>query len=534
MENSNKKRIISVIIILILSALIIVASIFYKTNYKEQTFDTIIYHLTNGGGNANYEVVWIALKVCILPLIVLCIVLILPVTSFGNKTFSIKLKFKGKKKVFQIYPNKLIVKSKIRYSLIILFLSVMFGLAQIGFFTYVNNQVNRSTIFEDEYVASDTVELTFPEEKRNLIYIFLESMETTLTSKENGGGWEYSIIPELEQLAIDNINFSNTEKLGGAITMPCTEWTAAGLVSQTASVPLKISLPDHNDYKGYTSFLPGVCSLGDILKEAGYNLEVMFGSDASFGGRKDYFTVHGNYEIFDYYTAIEEGKMTEEDKVWWGYDDDDLFKWAKEEILELAKKDEPFNFVMLTADTHFTDGYLSENVGDEFETQYENVFAYSSKNVCRFIEWIQKQDFYDNTTIVVVGDHVGMQTEFYEDHLDKDYTRVVYNTFINSAIPEENSKNRDFSTLDIFPTVLASIGVKIEGERLGLGTNLFSGEKTLIEKYGAEYVYDELSKRSNYYNKHLLKDNYYEMIIKNYKKDDTNTVEQNEINNVTN
>lgn len=533
MKENNKRKTRVAIIILILSAIIIIASMYYKLNYKEQTFDTILYYLINGGGNANYEVVGKAFKVCILPLSVLCAIFILPLTRLGKKEFLIKMKLGGKKKVFQLYPNKLAVGNKIRYSLIILFISIMFGLTQIGLFSYINNQVSRSAIFEEEYKGSESVQITFPEKKRNLIYIFLESMETTLTSKENGGGWDYSIIPELEKLAMDNINFSNTEKLGGAVTMSGTDWTAASLVSQTSGVPLKVFLPDHNSYNGYSSFLPGVCSLGDILKKEGYNLKIMFGSDASFGGRRDYFTIHGNYEIFDYYTAIEEGKMTKEDKVWWGYDDDDLFKWAKNEVLELAEQDEPFNFIMLTADTHFVDGYLSENAGNEFETQYENVFAYSSKNVCNFVEWIQQQDFYENTTIVVVGDHLGMQTEFYEEHLDKNYTRTVYNTFINSAIPETNSKNRDFSTLDIFPTVLASIGVEIEGDRLGLGTNLFSGRETLIEQYGYNYIEKQLSRRSNYYNKHLLKDNYFEMIVNNISKNEENTLTQNEINNIT-
>ena len=87
----------------------------------------------------------------------------------------------------------------------------------------------------------------------------------------------------------------------------------------------------------------------------------MVGSDASFGGRSNYFTNHGEYEIFDYYSAIEEGKMTEEDKVWWGFDDYDLFTWAKDEILELASVDEPFNFTLLTVNTHFPDGYLEEH-----------------------------------------------------------------------------------------------------------------------------------------------------------------------------
>ena len=501
----KRKQIIIAVIILIVAVVMCVASVYYKVNYKEQTFDTIIYHLLRGPEKANTEVVGIALRVCIIPIIILVLILSIPLTDF-NKNIVIKK--------FQIYPFKKVLKNKIKYSLIILTLSIFFSLGQIGLYSYIINQVNRSEIFEKEYVASENVKITFPKEKRNLIYIFLESMETTLVSKENGGGWEYSIIPELEKMAEENINFSNTENLGGALSIPGTSWTVAGMVAQTSGTPLKIDI-DTNAYSGYSSFLPGVYSLGDILKNEGYNLKVMFGSDASFGGRRDYFTIHGNYEIFDFYTAIEEGKMTKEDEVWWGFSDDDLFKWAKDEIIELANQDKPFNFIMLTADTHFTDGYLSENVENNFETQYENVFAYSSKSVYEFVDWIKKQDFYENTTIVIVGDHIGMQTEFYEEHLEKEYERTIYNTFINSAIPEVNSKNRQFSTLDIFPTVLASIGVEIEGDRLGLGTNLFSGKPTLIEQYGYKKVQKEIERRSNFYNKELLGDNYIEMITSN-------------------
>ena len=42
---------------------------------------------------------------------------------------------------------------------------------------------------------------TFPEEKRNLIYIYLESMETTYFNKDEGGALEVNIIPELYELA---------------------------------------------------------------------------------------------------------------------------------------------------------------------------------------------------------------------------------------------------------------------------------------------------------------------------------------------
>ena len=58
--------------------------------------------------------------------------------------------------------------------------------------------------------------------------------------------------------------------------------------------------------------------------------------------------------------------------------------------------------------------------------------------------------------------------------------------------------------MDLYPTTLGALGAKIEGNRLALGTNLFSDEKTLIEKYGLTYVNDELSKNSRFYDNNIL------------------------------
>ena len=56
----------------------------------------------------------------------------------------------------------------------------------------------------------------------------------------------------------------------------------------------------------------------------------------------------------------------------------------------------------------------------------------------------------------------------------------------------------------MFPTILSAIGGEIEGNRLGLGANLFSDEKTIVEKYGYEKVKEEICKRSDFY-KNLIK-----------------------------
>jgi phosphoglycerol transferase len=52
--------------------------------------------------------------------------------------------------------------------------------------------------------------------------------------------------------------------------------------------------------------------------------------------------------------------------------------------------------------------------------------------------------------------------------------------------------------------MLAALGCEIEGDHLGLGVNLFSGEQTLSEQYGYDYLFQELRKQSATYNKLML------------------------------
>lgn len=53
--------------------------------------------------------------------------------------------------------------------------------------------------------------------------------------------------------------------------------------------------------------------------------------------------------------------------------------------------------------------------------------------------------------------------------------------------------------MDLFPTVLSAMGFEIEGDRLGLGTDLFSDRDTLLERRGFQWLERELGKASDYY-----------------------------------
>lgn len=504
-------RIIPIVLALIvgLSALLAVSASYYADVYGSDYLDEILFYMATGLEGADLSVIVDFIKSQLFIFIVLLIVLLFPLLTF-KKRYRATLEYKNKQKQIRFFPFFTTLKGKTTYTFIVFICILTFSYYAVEIEKYIEKINARSTFIEEHYVDPKKVAITFPNEKRNLILLFLESMEPTMMSKANGGAWGYSVMPELENLAIQHLNFSNTATLGGSLPAIGTTWTVAGLVATTAGIPLRIPVGGHK-YNA-DNLLSGATTLGDILDKEGYRSAFIFGSDAKYGGRHQYFTNHGHYEIFDVNTAIERNYMKEEDKVFWGFEDEQLFEWAKQEIVQLAVKDEPFHFGLLTVNTHFPDGWSEKTMAETYPTQYENVHAHSSKQVGAFIEWLQEQDFYDHTTVVLVGDHKSMQpTEYYDTRIDSDYTRVVFNTFINSPLEPSQAKLRDFTSFDMFPTILASIGASIEGDRLGLGVNLFSDQPTLAEQHGIVAMNEELDKKSIFYDTVFLAGDYIEL-----------------------
>lgn len=457
------------------------------------SMDEIIFHIKVPMEGSNTDILWTFAKQCLwkvtIPTTIIAFALIYPMI----KDLKIIQKINTSERKRTIFVSLCI-------SILILIVSINKIVESTDITEYIANQNNDSKFIANEYIEPEKTKIEFPEQKRNLIYIFLESMETTYYSKKDGGLSENDLIPEISKLAKENLNFSDTNQLGGAYTLYGTTWTVGAMSAQTAGVPLKLSI-EHNSMSEYSIFLGGAYSIGEILQENGYHNFLLLGSDAVFGGRKNLFEQHGNYEIWDVESAISENKISE--KIWWGYNDNQLFEFAKEKILNLSKQQEPFNFTMLTADTHFPDGYKCSDCEEKWDEQYKNVISCSSKKVGEFVEWIKKQDFYENTTIVISGDHLTMQSDFFNLEEGQDYEKKVVNLIINPAVEPQHT-NRIYSTFDLYPTTLASLGAQIEGDRLALGTNLFSNEETLIEKYGLECVNDELMKTSKFYNNNIL------------------------------
>lgn len=491
-NKKNRKKYIIATVLLFISVLIIASVIWGNRTFSVKTLSQIVFHLkvpmegTDNGIYLDWFVSTIPLSILIVSIITLLI-------------FNLHHVFKKTKEKIFLFIRK----NYIKIAILGIAGSLIFTINNYNLIQYLFNIFEETNLYEKYYVDPSEVNVSFNNGKRNLIHLYLESVENTYSNIKIDDEKTTNYIPELTNLAKENVSFSNSNDLGGSRTIDGTQWTIASQVSQNMGIPLTLPLTSHN-YDNDTAFLPGGYSIGEILENNGYVNEFMCGSKADFGGTSNFYKQHGNYIIRDYDSFVENGEIPEDYFVFWGIEDAKLFDLAKKDLILLAKQEKPFNMEIATIDTHTPDGYLCNLCKKDHKNQYANVIECQSRQVNNFIEWCKSQPWYENTTIVITGDHNSMSEKFFTE-LDDNYIRTPYNCIINSVVQPINDKNREFSTMDLYPTILASMGAKIEGDKLGLGTNLFSNKPTLMEEIGFEKLNDEVQKSSKFYNQKILK-----------------------------
>ena len=495
------------LISLFIVSIIFIGSIFVKIFFSKVNLEEVMFYLVNGIGEVDTSAFITGTVIC-LPLFTIFYLLVCSV--FYDMSFG-KLKIKTKKGK-QIYPFNLSRKFKGSITICFTFLTIILLLWAINLHEYIIYSNSPSNFIEDNYVNPKETEIKF-KDKRNLIVIFVESLETSLFTKEQGGYWNYEVIPELYKLLNEDdvISFYNKDISESYNMISGSSWTTASLFANTSGLPFKIRI----NQNGYHSkkFMNGTYTLGDLLKDNGYYNEFISAAKTSFGGLKELYTRHGDYEIIDLNSLDKYGfSITKSDLGKWGFNDNYMFEIAKKRLDELSKKKQPFNLQLASIDTHFIDGYVGNYSETKFKHQYENAYATTSRLTYEFVEWVRKQDYYKDTTIVIVGDHLSMQDNFFNKKNAK--KRYVYGCIINPIKKTNNNKNRVITPLDTYPTIVASIGGKIKGDKLGLGVNLFSDKKTLAEEYGLKYLDKELKKKSSFYNTKLIDDKYLNKVEK--------------------
>ncbi|MDR3174863.1 MAG: LTA synthase family protein [Treponema sp.] len=459
----------------------------FKTEFDSVSFETLMYYARMPLDGTNWTVV----------------TRFTGDTAVNSLIFAFELAETGR---LQLYRKKrLLIRSCMDFCprVVHIAINMLLGASVIFFaltgdvFSAIKRQMEApSSFYEENYIDPEEINFSFTGKKRNLIVIFIESLETGFLSGNRGGAFSEDIINELALLAQNNINFSHTNFIGGSRQVYGTGWTIAGIVSTYTGIPL--TLPFGNNYGKLTGFLPGITSLGDILYKNGYSNYFILGSDSKFAGRNKYFKTHGNTTIWDYTYFHDEGYIDKDYRVWWGFEDRKLYRFAKDKLSEIAAGNTPFFFTLLTVDTHPADGYLDDSAEIKYTSRYKNVLADMSGQLLDFINWIRRQGFYDNTTIAILGDHLYMDSAVFQGK-QEGIDRRPLNIFINSMLNGEYTKNREFTHFDLFPAIIDSIGAGYNAAGIGLGRSMNKGEKTLIELLGPEQFETNLKMKSNRY-----------------------------------
>jgi phosphoglycerol transferase len=101
-----------------------------------------------------------------------------------------QLSYENKDKHVTLISNSIVRIISTMVAIAIFIGGCYYGIDKFQLVTLFNGYVIDSPYIEENFVDPDSANITFPEEKRNLIFFYLESMENTYFSKEFGGYFE--------------------------------------------------------------------------------------------------------------------------------------------------------------------------------------------------------------------------------------------------------------------------------------------------------------------------------------------------------
>ncbi|MTI46222.1 LTA synthase family protein [Sporosalibacterium faouarense] len=231
-------------------------------------------------------------------------------------------------------------------------------------------------------------------------------------------------------------------------------------------------------------------SLPKILKENGYSTYSFHGNNAEFWGRSDMYPRIG----IDNFVSLEDFQYDEDDLIGLGINDVDFFDQAVDHLKD-AKK--PFYSVLITLTSHHPYDMPEELIDIKLKKEHEDTLFgnyiqsinYSDKAFGQFIEKLKDEGLYEDSMIVLYGDHSGLyparakNKDIMSDYLGTEYTFDEYmNIPLIINIPGKGiSETKEIvgGEMDLFPTILNLVGIDdLKGKRYG--RDLLNSEKGFV------------------------------------------------------
>ncbi|MFK2827230.1 LTA synthase family protein [Bacillus sp. B190/17] len=304
----------------------------------------------------------------------------------------------------------------------------------------------------------------------NVIYVHLESLQNFIIDYKLNGK---EVTPYLNSLAHDSNTFyfdnffhqTGQGKTSDAEFM--LENSLFGLPQGSA-----FSMKGHNTYQAAPA----------ILGQQGYTSAVFHGNKKSFWNRDEIYKSLGFNQFFDssYYD------MNEEDVLNYGLKDKPFFRETMP-LLQTVKQ--PFYAKFITLSNHFPFPMNQEeatiephHTGDTSVDGYFQTARYLDEAVQEFMDSLKKAGLYDNSMIIMYGDHYGIS-----DNHNKAMSIVTGKEvgkfenaqlqrvplFIHVPGVKGGVQHQYGGQIDLMPTVLHLLGIDTK-DYVHMGTDLFS------------------------------------------------------------
>lgn len=315
---------------------------------------------------------------------------------------------------------------------------------------YAYALITRDDLFQrtgsrEKYVYYSDVKAT---KGKNIVVIYCESLENGYFDRDMFP----DLTPNLDRMKqTDLTTYTNYQNDFGA------GWTIGALYATQTSFPC---LFGHNGNDIFNRIEDTeIVSYAKVMKKAGYNNLFLSSANLDFSGTGKMMHMLG-YELkrFNQYDV----KMS---KTSWGVQDADMFAQAKIEYSKMVESGRPFNLTLLTVDTHFPKGLPDKRLQNKIHIDMdkkplEYCVASLDYLIFDFYEYMKSQPGFDNTVVVILGDHPVMGSA--------DQTPVVnlLNTKKRNIALFCNSPAKRFSSTDelgyydIANLVLDAAGIK--------------------------------------------------------------------------
>jgi arylsulfatase A-like enzyme/Flp pilus assembly protein TadD len=268
-------------------------------------------------------------------------------------------------------------------------------------------------------------------------------------------GYKQIKTPNIDGLAADGVRFESAFAV-----VPVTLPSHSSML--TGTYPM---LSGMHDFSG-NKLSPLQPTLASVLKQAGYQTGAVIGAavlDSRFGLNQgfDFY-----YDHFDF-SRLDEANLDEMERPG-NVVADVALDW-------LAKNSQKKFFLwMHLYDPHFP-YHPPEPYSREYAAQpYDGEIAFADEQVGRLLRFLKEKGIYQNTVIVLCGDH----GESLGEHGEKTHGFFIYNATMHvpliirlpeSRLPEKAARTvaDPVSLVDLMPTVLGAVGLEIPSQVQG-------------------------------------------------------------------